>query len=477
MKKSFLLLLPAALTLASCVDTLDKYSIDTKKTSTAPGTALIANAERSLARINVTANTNEGSFRYFVQYWAATDYPRESLYDINTRAINESVWTRHYRDVLADLKEGERNITANIQLEPIQKANQLACGEVLQIYAWANLVDTFGDVPYSQALDISNPQPKYDDDKAIYSDLIARLDVAIGKMTTTSPGLGSSDLINGGNMGLWKKFANSLKLRMAMVIADDSPTTARTMAEAAVASGVLTSNADVIDLSFATNPNANPLWEDLVQSGRADFVGTDVFIDRLNSLSDPRLPSFFKLAAGGTTYIGGTYGTTNAYDDYSAPGTRLETPSLPAVFMSYAYVQFLLADAASRGFSVGGTTASFYNAGVTASIAEWGGTAAAAAAYLARPDVTFATAIGTTDKAKIGNQEWIALYNQPFDAYREWRRLDAPQLIKPTAAISDIPLRLPYPVVEQNVNGASYATATAAIGGDRVTTKIFWDKF
>lgn len=477
MKKSLFLLLPALLTATSCVDSLKEYSVDPKSASVAPGTTLISNAERSLARTMVSANTNEGPFRYYVQYWSATTYPQESRYDINTRAINLAIWQRLYRDVLIDLKEANRLITADVSItDPKIKANQLACGEVLSVYAWASLVDTFGDVPYSDALNPANPLPKYDDDKAIYNNLITRLDAAIGQMTTTSAGLGNDDLLNKGSMDLWKKFANSLKLRLAMTIADDDAAKAKTLVEAAVAGGVLTSNTDVIDLTFATNPNANPLWEDLVLSGRADFVGSVPFVDRLNALNDPRASSFFKLAADGT-YKGAPYGASNSYDQFSAPGTKLEAPALPGVLMSYTQIEFLLADAADRGFAVGGTVASHYEAGVRASISEWGGTAAEADVYLAQPNVAFATALGATNKQKIGNQEWIALYNQPFDSFREYRRLDAPSLTKAISALSDIPVRLYYPVVEQNVNGANYSAASSAIGGDKVTTKVFWDKF
>ncbi len=479
MRKSLFLLLPALVAVTSCVDSLKDYNVDPKSASVVPGATLISSAERSLARTTVSANTNEGPFRYYVQYWSATTYPQESRYDINTRAINFAIWQRLYRDVLVDLKEANRLITADVSiLDPKVKANQLACGEVLSVYAWASLVDTFGDVPYTEALDPTKPQPKYDKGKDIYNALFTRLDAAIGSMTTTSAGLGTADLVNGGKMALWLKFANSLKLRMAMTIADDDAAKAKALAESAVTSGVLASNADVIDVTFATNPNSNPLWEDLVLSGRADFVGSTPFVDRLNSLKDPRLSVYFKPTADGT-YKGAPYGAANAYDQYSAPGTKLEDPTLPSVLFSYSEVEFLLADAADRGMTVGGTAASHYDAGVTASITEWGGTSADATAYLAQPDVAFPTAIGATNKQKIGNQEWIALYNQPFDSFREYRRLDAPQLTKAISALSDIPVRLNYPVVEQNVNGGSYSAAASGLGagGDKVTTKVFWDKF
>jgi hypothetical protein len=204
-------------------------------------------------------------------------------------------------------------------------------------------------------------------------------------------------------------------------------------------------------------------------------VGASPFIDVLNDLNDPRRSSYFKEADGGG-YKGGVYGDLNDYDEFSAPGEQLEDPALPGVLLSYSEVEFLLAEARERGFNVGGTATSHYNAAVTASIVEAGGSAAEAATYLAQPTVAYSTAAGTY-KQKIGVQKWIALYNQPVIAWTEWRRLDSPNLQKPANALSDIPKRFPYPNTELNLNGANATAAGTAIGGDVVTTKIFWDKF
>jgi hypothetical protein len=339
-------------------------------------------------------------------------------------------------------------------------------------------VETFGDVPYTQALNISSALPVYDSQATIYADLITRLDAVIGQLKPGA-GLGDYDLINGGDMALWLKFANSLKLRMALTIADTDDAKARTMAASTVGK-VLASNSDIIDLAFdATFPNTNPLYEDLVRSGRNDFVGTSLFVDQLRTKEDPRLDDYFNPAdspaAGSPDFVGGEYGASNAYEEYSPAGDKLRQQTLPGVVMSYAQVEFMLAEAVARGY-IAGTVTEHYNAAITASILEWGGTQAEATAYLAQPSVAYATAPGADYREKIGNQKWIALYNQPTEAYKEWRRLDTPRLTKPATANSEIPLRLPYPVAEQNVNTANYNAASAAIGGDVVTTKLFWDK-
>lgn len=474
----------------ACVDSLDAdYNVDPKSPTTAIASGFIANAERNLVRTVVSTNVNINPFRFYVQYWAATDYPQESRYDMITRAIPANYWNPLYRDALRDLREAKTTINADLSLSADAKANQLAVAEVLEIYTWTVLVETFGNIPYSQALDFTNARPKYDDQTAIYNDLITRLDAVIGQFKpAVATGLGANDLINGGSTALWVKFAQSMKLRMALTIADVDNNKAKTMAEATTGK-VLASNADVIDLTFnGTFPNTNPLYEDLVRSGRTDFIGTNFFINRLKGTEgpvmgtvDPRLDDYFALVTSTNpaiagTYQGGVYGSSNSKTTFSQPGAKLKAQTLPGVLMSYAQVEFMLAEAVERGYNVGGTAAEHYDKAVTASIQEWGGSAADATAYLANPGVNYASAQGTY-KQKIGYQKWLALYNQPTESWKEYRRLDTPALTAPATAISALPIRLLYPVIEQNLNGASYSEAAAAIGGDAVTTKLFWDKF
>ncbi len=490
MKKTLFLCLPALLVATSCVDSLKDYNVDPKRAleGQAPGVTLVSSAELGLTRLVESTNVNLNPFRLFVQYWTETLYNDESNYNLKTRSIDRYLWERLYVGrgstdptvapaVLRNLSEAKSLITADQFLDPKIKANQLACIEVLSVYAWTVLVDTYGNVPYSQSLDYNNAQPAYDDAATIYTDLFARINAAIGKMDATTSGLGNADLVYSGSMAKWKKFANSLKLRMAITTADADAARAKTQAEAAVASGVFTDNVDNATFAFQSDlPNTNPLWEDLVNNGRHDFVGTSFFVNSLNTLQDPRLGTYFKPVAGTTTYVGGVNGGLNTASKFSNPGAVLEDPTLPGVLASYTEVEFLLAEAAARGFSVNGTATSHYEAGVTASILQWGGSAADAATYLAQPTVAYATAAGTY-KQKIGTQAWIALYNQPVQAWTEWRRLDYPRLTAPVDALSPIPLRLTYPSVELNLNSTNYAAAVAAIGGDKVDTKIFWDKF
>ena len=166
----------------------------------------------------------------------------------------------------------------------------------------------------------------------------------------------------------------------------------------------------------------------------------------------------------------------SAYAQYSYVFPAITAPAFPSLLLDYSEVELLLAEAIERGFNVGGTAITHYNNAVTASITYGGGSAVEATAYLAQPTVNYATA-SVNYKEKIGIQKWIALYNRGWDAWNEWRRLDYPQLEPASDALSNIPVRFPYPVNEQNVNRLNYEQASIAIGGDDVATKLWWDKF
>ncbi len=198
--------------------------------------------------------------------------------------------------------------------------------------------------------------------------------------------------------------------------------------------------------------------------------------NKMNALNDPRLPLWFTQKDG--AYVGITFGLEDGvpYGDYSHFTDHFFDPKLEVVLSDYSEMEFFLAEAVERGWAVGGTAESHYNNGITASILYYGGTQAAADAYLAQASVDYTTATGNW-KEKIGTQKWLAMYNRGIEGWSEWRRLDFPILNFPVGqSYSDIPTRFPYPYTENDMN-PSYDAAAAAIGGDTATTKLWWDKF
>ncbi len=464
----------------ACTKNLKELNVDPKNPSTAPSYAFFTNAERSLGGALTSANVNLNIFRLIVQHWQETQYPEESQYDLGTREINDNIWNALYRDVIRDLREAKTLIPAdvlNVDKTPNvnKQKNQIAIAEVLEIYTWYYLVTTYGNIPYSEAMDIDKPFPVYDDAKTVYYDLLTRLDAAIANFNVSADGFGGADIIYGGNVTLWKKFANSLKLKMGITIADDDNAKAKTTVEAAVTGGVFTSNTDNAELAFVgAPPNTNPIWVDLVQSGRDDFVAASTLVNQLKAFNDPRIDDYFTFDQSGADYTGAPPGQASAYAQYSHVNPDITQPAFPGLLMDYSEVEFYLAEAAQRGYTVGGTAATHYANAVRASIVYWGGTIAEATAYLLQPGVIYNP---VNWRQSIGIQQWIAFYNRGYDAWNSWRKLDYPQLAPAQDALSAIPVRYPYPVNEQNVNRLNLEAASDAIGGDDVETKLWFDKF
>jgi hypothetical protein len=491
MKKIFVLIGVLALSV-SCNDDITELNVDPKNPTSVPAEALLGNAEKNLSDYMTSTNVNTNVFRLFSQQWTETTYLDESRYDILQRNVPDNTWRTLYRDVLRDLQEAQKITSAEGTVTPEEEAvkkNKLAIIEVLNVYTYSVLVDIFGNIPYSEALDAQgHPSPSYDDAETIYADLFARLDAAIANINTDEDSFGSAEFIYGGDMAAWSKFANSLKLRMAITVADAPGLagTAATAATEAVAAGVFESNADNAAFHYlGAQPNTNPLYEDLVTSGRYDFIAAEPFVDYMNSLNDPRRAAYY--IPVGSDYVGGPYAQGGDFFEYSSPGdpsdpstpqTILLDPTLEGLLLNYTETEFLQAEAVERGWAVGGSAADHYNNAVTSSIVYWGGSDADALAYLAQPSVNYATAAPTWQE-KIGNQAWIGYYNRGFEAWTTWRRLDYPQLEAPdnaaAAAEGQIPKRFTYPVLEQTLNGSNYAAASSAIGGDKLATRLFWD--
>lgn len=477
--KKILLICLSVCWIASCTEDLTSLDQPVKNPSFeqgVPAYTLFSNAERNLARNMVSTNVNTNIFRLLSQQWTQTTYIDESQYNLGTRNIPQNWWHGMYRDVLKDLAEARRLVEAAdpVFTDPAENQNQIAIINLLDSYTCSVLITTFGNIPFTEALDITNVTPSYDDANAVYDAIIAQIDGALGSLDESAESFGSADLIYDGDVASWITFGNTLKLRLGMLMADADPAQAATIVEQA-APGVYQSNDENATFDFLLSPpNTNPLWEDLVQSGRNDYVAANTLVDRMNELDDPRRQYYFTLAPDTTVYIGGTYGTSNSYSSFSHINDQIKAEDFPGVLLSYVETEFYLAEAVERGMNVGGTAEEHYNNAITASVLFWGGTEEEAVAYLAQPEVAYATAAGDF-RQKIGEQKWIALYNRGFESWTEWRRLDYPVLEAPANAVSEIPLRFTYPVSEQNLNTSSYEAAAQAIGGDLVTTQLFFD--
>lgn len=438
---------------------------------------LFTNAQLELVNQITTPSVNLNPFRFFSQYWAQTTYNDESRYRLTTRNVSDNHWNNLYRNVLGNLESSKSII--NTEGVSIEQKNKLAIIEILEVYTFQIIVDSYGDVPYTEALNPAIKLPKYDDDATIYPKLIARLDAAIANLNLSSGSFVNSDVLFNGDVTKWKLFANSLKLKLGINLSDANPVLAKTTVEAAFNGGVILNNSQNATFKYpSAAPNYNPLFGDLVASNRNDFVAANTLVNVMNTLTDPRIGVYFNSVGG--SYIGGTYGAANNnFTAFSQIGNKFRGADLPSELFEATEVNFYLAEAAARGFIVGNSTEYYYNSAIQSSFEYWG-LSSASAAYLAKPNVAYTTALGTWQQ-KIGTQAWLAYYNRPFESWTTYRRLDYPALAAPSNAVSAanglVPKRLTYPAGEATVNGTNYQAAIAAMGENRLRGKIFWDKF
>lgn len=466
----------AGLLFTACQDQLEETNTNPNEAIKAQPEYLLANAIKSNADLTLGSDASMETSTLFIQHWAKIQYTDPDKYTVSISNV-QNVWTNLYSQGLTDfatiIKIGEETGNTNYQ----------AVGLILKSWSFQLLTDLYGDIPYSEALKLEQTlTPKYDSQKDVYLGLMNDLKKATELINTAGAPIGG-DLVYNGNLTKWKKFANSLRLRIALRIADKEPEAAKAVvAELAKdRTALIASNDEIAQLIYLASPNQNPVSRD--RETRDDYRVSKSIIDKLQELKDPRLAVFANktVDATPTGYIGVTNGLPAdsaaklGFTKTSKLGDYFTAPASPAVFVSYAEVLFDLAEAAQRGF-ISENAADLYKAAVTASLQQFKIGNADIAAYLAQPSVAYNAA---NYKKSIGEQKWLALFSQGLEAFAEWRRLDYPQLKPAYAGVLNgkLPMRLTYPTGEQALNAANYKAAVAAQGEDRLTTKLWFDAF
>lgn len=479
----------ASLTLAlgACERKLDELNTNPNNSQVGNPAYILTGAERSNITRLFDVPINQDGGELIIQHWAKVQYTDEDRYAFRPGSY-QSIWDGFYAGGLQDfaelIREGQASNNPNIQ----------AVGMIMKNYFFSVLTDTYGDIPYSEALRLSENilTPKYDAQQDIYTGMLAELKAA-NALIKVGGATVSGDAIYGGDMAKWQRFGNSLRLRLAMRIVDANPTLARTEI-AEVLNGttpVISSNAETAQFPFLNSAsNYNPIYTNRLT--RDDHRVSRTVTSYLSRLSDPRLavyadPAQCAAPTGPDStglYRGIPNGLTNANVAKLGPlcssskvGNAFLKADAPGVLMTYAEVLFFKSEAIARGIVTGDAKTEYENA-IQASMAQYGLSAAAAATYIAQPNVAYNA---SNYKQSIGNQKWIALFGQGVEAWSEWRRLDYPRLsvvASPSGAASGkIPVRFLYPTNEQSTNAASREAAIARQGADLLTTKLWWDKF
>lgn len=462
----------------ACTKNITGDNVNPKAPVVVPSFTVFTAGEKNLVDLYTSDSWNSSPFRVLAQTWTQNTYNNETHYKFDVNNAPGGWWTAIYVNALGNLQQAKTLYPNDVKDAAVLK-NDLLITDILEVYSFQLLVNTYGNIPYQQSLNRTNAFPAYTDAKEITYDLIARLDTAIRDLNTGAASLGTADQIYKGDVSKWKKFAATLKLKLALLIADKDATTGASKAAEAIAAGLLTSNDDnallPYDASSATT--SNPIWQDLVNSGGHYYSPAAFFINTLVSYHDPRLPLLFTKDPNGQ-YSGGIAGAGNSYLTLSTFSAQWLGPTYAGDLLDFSETEFLLAEAAERRIAVTGTAALHYDSAVTASVVFWGGVAADAQTYLAQPSVAYATASGSW-RQKIGYQKWIAFANRNWDSWTEIRRLGYPNIdvvSPPIGANGNLPLRFYYPPAEQTSNAKNWADAVKALPGgqDVVSAKLFW---
>lgn len=453
--------------------------------------ALLTNILGGTAGIATYTTSNAPS--YMCQYRAESTYPGVSKYSgLNIEASG------NYSGAMADCQ-----VIINKCNEPafIAKAakygdvgTQTAVALLLKTYMMWNNTDRWGDLPYSEALQgAANLLPKYDEQKDIYTAMFDDIERSLTLLNPAGVTI-SGDIMYGGDVAKWGKFANSMRMIMAMRLTKRYPNAGEYAAVQFNKSltnsyGYISTNADNFALKYYAGALRSPFAP---LSTSQDEAVALTFTDALNNMGDTRRQSMASLANGCP------YGLTNAAP-IGTPYARLFSGVYAAddatvVFLSAGSVLLARAEAIERGWAAGNARA-VYEAGVTASFEQWGKTVPAG--YLTGGVADYETGTGggsiggssvagsnantNTRLQRIALQQWIAFYPSGIQGWSNWRRTGTPD-IKPTvfytSTLPQIPRRYTYGTSDYTNNKAGVDAAVARIPGgvDSQDAKMWWDQ-
>lgn len=428
-------------------------------------------------------------------------------YDPNARSAFNNLYGGPVQ-LLTNVLEQTKNNTA--------RSNLYHMARILRAYIFQVLVDTYGDVPYSEAGQayISGLNlPKYEPAQDIYNDLLKELEEAT-KALDAGKAIERGDIFYKGNITQWKMLGNSLLLRVAMRLTKADQEKAKKyvlVATTAGNGGLVQSNTNNVSIAY-NSTFSNPTAGFIQSADRFNIYLGQPFVDYLKSTADPRLRSIavkYQFPANPIATAGmedlnplnqqgmpfgydattiatapGFPGKIGAAYKYSQVNRRtLAKIEAPAFLLTAAQTQLLLAEAVQRGW-IAGNAATLYNAGVKAHMDQMALYDVSAIISAASQDAYLAANAFTPAKAleQINTQYWIASFLDGAEAWANFRRSGFPVLTPNPYPAADPDVkgsfirRLIYPAKEKSVNAVNYNAAVARMGADNLATRIFWDK-
>ena len=420
------------------------------------------------------------------QYWTqgptANQYNAYEQYVIQSTTFNTQ-WQSLYSGALTDFK-----YLADKGAE-LGRNNYAAIGKIMQAYVFQYLTDLHGDIPFTEALDPNNTTPVFDPQETVYNGLITLVNEGLELIDEASADHpGTDDILYNGDMHLWKKFANTLKLRIYLRQAYVRPGVADAGIKAMYAAGAefLESGEDAF-IQFTTETfNQHPLYMTQNALSTANLLASNTALNYLQENNDPRVGIFYQkatVAPNAGNYAGIDQGRgktlTGILDAnmWSKPGPLVGGPipdggDAPVVLMSAAESYFLQAEAVVRGWGTG-NAATLYEEGITASFHYWELSDQQAEDYYTQANIAFPS--GGSMEAKIDaviTQKWISMNGtQNVEGWTEWRRTGYPDIFT-ISTVSNIgnnfPVRILYSDTEVSRNPNTPAQK-------EITDKLWWD--
>ncbi|SEK27419.1 SusD/RagB family nutrient-binding outer membrane lipoprotein [Parapedobacter koreensis] len=484
MKKLFFVFV--AIILVSCDKNFESINANPNNPEVISPELLMVNIIRS----TVNELASDGFYRgnILMQYAAEIREPGIDRYQVGSM----NVWSNGYATL--------RNVQ-NLYDVASERGfnNYMGVALVMRAFLFSRMTDCYGALPYSEALKAKDPDapiytPRFDPQEAVYQGLIDELKQANELLAVNGGELIQNDILFNGDVLKWKKFANSLRLRLLLRRSARVNPSAdmQEMLNDPAKFPLMENLADNVALEYVEAPNLFP-----ITSERGGFFLqrriSKTFADKLNTLKDPRLgifanPTDESVEAGSPAYAGVRNGEedSNLSSDIDAKvssvgiiyynGQQVPVPA-QGIVMLLSELKFILAESAVKGY-INGDAKTYYEEGIKASMEYYksvsGVTIEATPEYLNQPGVAYTPANALE---LIGTQRWIGLFFNDYQAWHEWKRTGFP-VLTPSIVNSNndrIPVRFLYPSDLQVTNRESYEAAVAAQGPDNINTPVWWD--
>ena len=423
-------------------------------------------------RINIDAA------ELYMQHLTRNIYSNEGDDYTVSVAVTNNNWKGFFNDAQVNF---QRIVTIASPDGATPNANYVGVAMVMRTWVFSLLTDMYGPIPYSEAIQGTSATPiytpKYDSQEAIYAAMLADLKTANTLLTVGGPAI-AGDIVYNGDVLKWKKFANSLRLRLANRQAKKKPAESKAVFAEILGDAktypIFTANSDNAQLNCSSVLPSNNEWNQIIiQGGRTDWNLSKTLVDQMNSMGDTRITVYGNPNKDGV-YQGHPNGLPDAIattflSSSSTIGTYFTRATAPEVIMTFAELNFILAEAAIDG-DITGDADAYFKTAVNASFTQ----------YALTPTAAFLAKLGTATKEKIMEQKWVALFGQGIEAWTEWRRTGLPKFPAPDvrAVLNNdgvLPTRFTYSTNEYSLNKTSVEGGVTLLGGkDDMKTKLWW---